>query len=175
MPLRSGFLVATVLFLAGIAAGWFFVQSTEPLLRPALENLIETAEKAAGTEGELRQVNLAGFIFLNNLLVAAILVMVGHVAFALPAVFVLAANGALLGLVARTAGIPLTAIAAGIAPHGVIELPTLLFAAGFALALAANQIKGREIPGIAQRLGFLFRVIDPLLLLAAVLEVYLTP
>jgi|Deesub1362A_J573_1020465.scaffolds.fasta_scaffold00080_88 stage II sporulation protein M len=178
LNLRRGFLAATVIFVLSIAAGWAFAQEAEPLLRPGLENLLDAAEKSARINPEFRSLALTSFIFLKNLSVAAILVLVGHVVFALPTIFILGINGTLIGLLARVfieSGIPPLAFVAGIAPHGVIELPALLLAAGFAFALMARRIGGKPAPGVGNRFGFLLRVIAPPLLLAAVLEVYLTP
>jgi stage II sporulation protein M len=176
--LHRGFLAAATLFAFSIAAGWLFSQSLAPVLLPSLENLVETAERAKELNPEVRSLALAIFIFLKNLSVAAILVLIGHVVSALPTIFILSVNGALIGLIARLfieAGFPPLAFVAGVAPHGIIELPAIFLAAGFALTLAAKRTKGAMIPGLVNRLGFLLRVIAPLLIMAAVLEVYLTP
>lgn len=178
LNLGRGFLLATAFFALSIATGWLFSQEVEPFLRPGLENLVGAAEKSVGIDPELRSAALAGFVFLKNLSVAAILVLVGHVAFAVPTLFILAVNGAVIGLLARLfldAGLPPLAFVAGVAPHGVIELPALLLTAGFAFALAGRRLKGKTVPGLSPRFGFLFRIVTPLLLLAAVLEVYVTP
>lgn len=179
LNLRQGFLAATVLFTAAMAGGWLFSQAAAPLLLPALENMAAAVEQAGEINTELGQVTLAVFIFLKNLSVAAVVVLFGYVLFALPTVFVLLVNGALLGLLARLfiteAGHSPMAFVAGIAPHGVIELPAILLAAGFALALAARRFQNRSIPGLGQRFGFLFRVIAPLLFLAAIIEAFVTP
>jgi len=176
--LRRGFLAATLFFVLSIAAGWLFAQELDPVLRPGLENLLGAAERSTQVDSQYQSVALTAFIFLKNLSVAAILVLIGHVAFAAPTIFTLLVNGALIGLLARLfieGGLDPLAFAAGIAPHGVVELPALLLAAGFAFALAAKRLRGKTVPGLGSRLGFLLRVIAPLLLMAAVLEVYLTP
>lgn len=178
LHLGTGFLVAVMIFAAGAVAGWVFSQAIAPLLLPSLENLVGSAEKTMGLNPEIRHLALTTFIFLKNLSVAAILVFVGYVVLALPTVFILVVNGTLVGLLARLfieAGMSPTTFVAGIAPHGIIELPALFLAAGFALALTAQRLKGRGIPGPVRRLGFLLRAITPLLAVAAVVEVYITP
>ncbi|MEW6458974.1 MAG: stage II sporulation protein M [Bacillota bacterium] len=178
LHLGTGFLAAVIIFTAGTVAGWAFSQAIAPLLVPSLENLIATAEKTMGLNPEIGHLALSAFIFLKNLSVTAILVFVGHVACALPAMFILVVNGLLVGLLARyfvEAGLPPAAFVAGIAPHGVIELPALFLAAGLALAIAAQRLKGGVTPGFGRRLDFLLRVVTPLLAAAAVVEVYITP
>lgn len=178
LDLRRGFLAASLVFAASIIAGWIFAYEAEPLLRPSLENLASVADQTAAIGAEFRSLTMAAFVFLKNLSVTAILVLVGHVVLALPAVFILTINGALIGLLARLlteSGLSPLSFIAGIAPHGIIELPALLLAAGFAFAMAARRLKTRSVPGILGRLGFLLRVIAPLLLAAAVIEIYITP
>lgn len=176
--LGAGFLAALLVFTAGTAAGWVYPQVFAPLLWPSLENLLAAAEKTMDLNPQAEYLALSAFIFLKNLSVAALLVVFGHVVFALPAVFILAVNGVLVGFLARhlvEAGLPPAAFVAGIAPHGVIELPAIFLAAGLALAIAALRLKKRATPGVIERLGFLLRVVTPLLVAAAIVEVYITP
>lgn len=121
-------------------------------------------------------------IFLKNFLACTVSVLLG-LGLGLMPLMVVTSNGFLLGIVAygvlQREG--LLYLAAGILPHGVIELPVVLLciAVGFRLGyLVALSILGEkadlaEETRIAVRL-LLLRFM-PLLLLAAFIETFITP
>jgi len=96
---------------------------------------------------------------------------------------VVTSNGFLLGVVAYSAVQKSGAVflAAGILPHGIFELPAVLFSIslGFrlgyllALTLAKEKVDLSGETRMAVRL--LWRYITPLLFLAAAIETFITP
>ena len=130
----------------------------------------------------LPKLQLAAAIFLNNA-IKALLVIAGGVAFGVfPVIFILA-NGAALGIVLaasmRSRGL-LPAMVA-ILPHGIFELPAILLASSMGLLLGGCAIKKlfrradvslRSELAIAMR--FFARIVLPLLVIAAVVEAFLT-
>jgi len=176
--LRNGFLAAAVLFAGSIALGACFPEAAGRFVGPSLESLSNAAQASRALAPGLREAVLAGGIFLKNLSVAVFLLAAGHLLLALPACLVIVANGLLLGfmgVVLEQQGVSPWAFALGLAPHGVIELPAILLAAGYALSTACFRFRGREAPRLAKRMAFLLKVILPMLAAAAVIEVYLTP
>ena len=121
-------------------------------------------------------------IFLKNLLASAMAMLLG-LGLGLIPLLVVTSNGFLLGVVAHGAVQQggLLILAAGILPHGIIELPAVLasIAMGFrlgyllALTLAREKVDLAGETRIAVRI--LWRYITPLLLLAAAIETFITP
>jgi stage II sporulation protein M len=112
-----------------------------------------------------------------------LLVIVGGIALGLFPVIFLLANGAALGFVLsasmRSRGV-LTALLA-ILPHGIFELPAILLATSMGLLLGGCAIKKLFRPGeisisseLALALRFFVRIVVPLLVIAALVEAFLT-
>ncbi|MEX0672713.1 MAG: stage II sporulation protein M [Candidatus Paceibacterota bacterium] len=124
------------------------------------------------------------FIFFNNVTKVFGAMMLGSL-FAIVPTLSLIVNGFVLGLVfsyslAATGG-PLAFIAA-VVPHGIFELPAFIVASAVGLLLGVCVIKrvrhevGTSITSLYIWSGQLFIIlIAPLLLVAAMIEVYVTP
>lgn len=125
---------------------------------------------------------LAAAIFLNNALKTLVAIVSGPLFGVIPGIFLLA-NGAALGIAltisAQSRGLWISFLS--IAPHGVLELPAVFLGAGIGLKLGAHAFK--SIFGKAQMtlgtemlhgLKFFSTVIAPLLLVAALIEAFLT-
>jgi stage II sporulation protein M len=121
-------------------------------------------------------------IFLKNLLASAMAALLG-VGLGLMPLMVVTSNGFLLGIVGY--GVVQKAgwlyLAAGILPHGIIELPVVLvsiaigFRLGHLLALSILREKA-DLSGEARvAVRFLVRWVAPLLFLAAAIETFITP
>jgi len=121
-------------------------------------------------------------IFLKNLLSCAMAILLG-LGLGLVPLLVVTSNGFLLGIVSygaiQKAGV--LYLLAGILPHGIIELPTVLLsiAIGFRLGhLLIFALLGEEadLSGETRMaVHFLLRWIMPLLLVAAAIETFITP
>ena len=130
----------------------------------------------------LPKLPLAGAIFLNNT-IKALLVILGGVALGLFPVIFLLANGAALGFVLaasiRSRGV-LAALLA-IVPHGIFELPAIFLATSMGLLLGRCMIKKLFRSGdtsigneLTLALKLFARIVVPLLVIAALVEAFLT-
>lgn len=125
---------------------------------------------------------LALAIFLNNGLKTLAVIVLGTFGGILPLIFLLV-NGYVLGLVlhASLQSRGLFVFFLAIAPHGLFELPAILLGTSIGLRLGAQAIRrllgkeeialGREV---ARGLRFFVTVIVPMLLLAALIEAFVT-
>jgi uncharacterized membrane protein SpoIIM required for sporulation len=177
-------LLATALFAAGTAFGfvaaWFdpaarayLLPTDMPMIHPATEGEEDTTP--LHTTGELAA--FSSFLFTHNLTVSLVAFALG-LTFGIGTAWLLFSNGLVLGALAAVFGEAgqFTALATGILPHGVLEIPACLLggAAGFLLARAL--IRARPWPRLEElvRSGkeamLLAAGCVPLLLAAAVLE-----
>ena len=121
-------------------------------------------------------------IFLKNLLASAMAMLLG-LGLGLIPLMVVTSNGFLLGIVGygavQKAGFLF--LAAGILPHGIIELPVVLvsiaigFRLGYLLALTLAKEKVDLSGETRMAIHFLWRWVTPLLFLAAAIETFITP
>lgn len=121
-------------------------------------------------------------IFLKNLLASAMAMLLGLGLGIIP-LLVVSSNGFLLGIVGHSAlekAGPLF-LAAGILPHGIIELPCVLvsiaigFRLGYLLALTIAREETELSTETRIAIHFLGFWIAPLLLFAAAIETFITP
>jgi stage II sporulation protein M len=121
-------------------------------------------------------------IFLKNFLACAMSVLLG-LGFGLVPLLVLTSNGFMIGVVSYSIihKQGLLYLMAGIVPHGIIELPTVLLgiSLGFRLGyLLALTILGEKVDLAGETriaVHFLVRWFLPLLFLAAAIETFITP
>ncbi len=121
-------------------------------------------------------------IFLKNLLASATAMLLG-VGLGLMPLMVVTSNGFLLGIVGY--GVVQKEgwlyLAAGILPHGIIELPVVLvsiaigFRLGHLLALSILREKADLSGETRTAVHFLARWVAPLLFLASAIETFITP
>ncbi len=121
-------------------------------------------------------------IFLKNLLASAMAMLLG-LGLGLIPLMVVISNGFLLGIVGYAAvqKAGFLFLAAGILPHGIIELPTVLvsiaigFRLGYLLTLTLAKEKADLSGETKVAIRFLVRYVAPLLFLAAAIETFITP
>lgn len=121
-------------------------------------------------------------IFLNNAFVSLLFLVFGLVLGIFPVLFI-ASNGYVVGVIAylvvQEKG--LLFILLGLLPHGILELPMVFLAAAIGLRLGHqvfSALIGRPTQvkkELKEGLGFYFRWIMPLLLVAAIIETFITP
>lgn len=173
------FLAASImLFAAGAALGTIIAHEVPGLSDYFAATLAEFVKMFAG----MPRWKLAGAIFLNNALKTLMAILLGMAFGVVPGIFLLA-NGVALGV-----ALSLSVQARGlwpsllsILPHGVLELPAVFLGTSIGLLLGIQTIKrllgrseitlGTELPNAMR---YYFTVILPLLLLAALVEAYLT-
>jgi stage II sporulation protein M len=177
--LRPFAVASVLLFCAAALAGSFAILYVPQLAHQLQELLKEFAQMFRG----LPRLQLAVAIFFNNSLKTLVVILLGPLLGVAPAVFLIM-NGAILGAV-----VPMAAASKGvwsslmtILPHGLLELPAILLGTSIGLRLGAHLY--RRWAGTADRsllaelgdgLCIYFSIIVPLLMLAAAVEVYITP
>ena len=121
-------------------------------------------------------------LFTNNLRAMLLGVLYGFIPFlSLPAL-ALGVNAAILGMLASLIDGQWLLLAAGILPHGIFELPALFLSLAAGLCLCKNinvyirkNEKGVMKPLLLNILRVVVLLVLPLLVIAAVMETYVTP
>lgn len=124
-------------------------------------------------------------IFAQNLRAMLAAVLYGFIPYLFLSALVLGTNSMILGFVGAhyvNNGHSLLLYLAGILPHGIFELPALVLAITCGLYLCAcvtrrirTHAKGTLVPALIQILRVVIMQILPLLLVAALVEAYVTP
>jgi stage II sporulation protein M len=166
------------LFTFGIVVGVASVYQVPALADHFAETLANFVKTFAG----MPRWQLAIAIFLNNSLKTLMAILLGTVLGIVPVLFLLA-NGIALGVAISLSlqARGLWASLVSIMPHGVFELPAVFLGTSIGLMLGIRSIRrflGR--PGatinaeLSHGLKYYFTVILPLLLLAALVEAFVT-
>ncbi len=121
-------------------------------------------------------------IFFNNALTAAMTLIFGFI-FGIFPLLVILSNGIILGILAFSTQDTSSwgTFIMGILPHGIIELPLIILTAGLGIKIGSLVIKkvfkkqGCIKEEIFMIFTFFVKVIIPLLLIAAAIEVFITP
>ena len=177
--LRPFAVVSVLLFCVAALAGGLAIIYVPQLATQLQQLLQQFAQIFRG----LPRLQLAIAIFFNNSFKTLLVILLGPLLGLAPAILLLV-NGAILGAV-----LPVAAATRGlwesimtIVPHGVLELPAIFLGTSIGLRLGAHA--WRRLAGTADKtlfaelgdgLRIYFSLIVPLLLVAAAVEVYLTP
>ncbi len=172
-------LLAIVIFIISLIAG---LQASPELASGAMEELLQTIKPILETLGFLGPLALLFLIFVNNAIKALAAIGLGILLGIPPLIFV-AANGFMLGaavsVLKSTVGYGL--IAAGLAPHGIIEIPLLLLASALGLRVGWESLRfliGQKSSMRAQLRNGVWIYIKWILaglFIAALIEVFITP
>jgi stage II sporulation protein M len=176
--LRPYLTASVLLFTAGIVIGLMIVSSF-PGLGDYFEQTISAFVK---TFAGLPRLKLAAAIFLNNAVKTLLAIFLGTIVGVIPVCFLLA-NGVALGIAwslsANSRGIWFSLLS--IVPHGVLELPAVFLGTSIGLMIgvqALKQLTGKSNTNISaelvQGLRYFCTVILPLLLVAALVEAFVT-
>jgi uncharacterized membrane protein SpoIIM required for sporulation len=176
-----------VVLVASLALGWSYA-SHYPLPPQAiqLQDLSHDVFEKPPAIGFLPTFSTSG-IFLNNVRALLLAVLLAILSLGVLAFFPLMVPIGLIGLLMGEGPIvgynPFLFFAAFVLPHGIAELPAAIIATAFALRVGASMVSPPSNLTVGEGLllaladfakVFLFLVL-PLLLLAAFLEVNLTP
>ncbi len=119
-------------------------------------------------------------IWARNTLVAALNITLGPILGLFP-IFTVIINGFIIGGVVSAVAEQISVEAAfkGIAPHGIIELPTFIYSAIIGIKLGKKaydyRFKGRELTNMyISSLKLIPKYIVPLLMIAALIEAFIT-
>jgi stage II sporulation protein M len=117
----------------------------------------------------------------NNTIKSLLFMFGGLLGGVLPLFFVIF-NGFTVGWVAYDLGMSrgLVYVVAGLAPHGIVEIPTILLAMSMGMSLGYTVLsslrgQGNVVKELRLAAGFFITRVFPLLILAAILEVTVTP
>lgn len=121
-------------------------------------------------------------LFANNLRAIVLGVLYGFIPFLYLPALALGVNAAILGMLASLIDGQWLLLAAGILPHGIFELPALFLSLAAGLCLCKNinvyirkNEKGVMKPLLLNILRVVALLVLPLLVIAAVMETYVTP
>jgi len=145
---------------------------------------IEAVKKLIEQIGPISDSSFENFvkIFTNNSMVALFMFLSG-LFFGLGPWFIMAFNGLMVGLVVlavHRSGMPLGQILLGLLPHGVIEIPAIAIAGVAGIVWYRELVRGEGEPAERFKRGAvegvkLFLLSVALLLVAALIEAYVTP
>jgi stage II sporulation protein M len=172
------FIGLTVLAFMASAMMGYFAASADSELAASWMNELEMLKWIMG----LHPLLIMLIIFLKNLIACAMSVLLG-LGFGLVPLLVLTTNGIMIGIVSyfivHKQGV--LYLLAGIVPHGIIELPTILLgiSIGFRLGyLLVFTLLGEKVDLTKETriaVYFLIKWFVPLLFLAAAIETFITP
>lgn len=121
-------------------------------------------------------------LFTNNLRAMVLGVLYGFIPFLYLPALALGVNAAILGMLASLIDGQWLLLATGILPHGIFELPALFLSLAAGLCLCKNinvyirkNEKGVMKPLLLNILRVVVLLVLPLLVIAAVMETYVTP
>ena len=168
------FLLCSLLFTFSLAMGYILGDN---MSGAALQDLLGTFPDISN----MSIIELFGFVAANNTIKSLLFMLGGLLGGVLPLFFVVF-NGFFIGWVtySLSSSIGLGFVVAGLMPHGVFEIPAILLAMSMGVSLgyaALNSLRGAgSLWGEARTaLGFFLTRVLPLLVLAAVIEVTITP
>ncbi|MBE0521198.1 MAG: stage II sporulation protein M [Candidatus Methanoperedenaceae archaeon] len=176
--LRKYIFAITAVFIISVVIGVFAsIRDPESSLK-----YFEAFGESFGWIKDLDPLAIMMIIFLNNALKSLVALVLGIGLGIIPVVFI-SVNGIMLGMIADLVFREMGAafVLAALLPHGIIEIPMILLSAGIGLRLGHIMylsLKGERTDlknELKQGIGFFMRRIVPLLLLAAVIETFITP
>jgi uncharacterized membrane protein SpoIIM required for sporulation len=185
--------VGVLVFLAIITlwAGFQWTVSTIPdhldMTSPAaVETLSERFEHSTTLIGMGQNLS-ALFIFSHNIRAVGLILLAGLVSFSVLGMLVYIVNlstvGALLGVFQLLGYSPVTLTVNGLLPHGIFEVPALILASAAMLRIGVVLVTpqmGRSMGEVVLELladwtKIVLGLVVPLLLIASVVESYITP
>lgn len=185
------YLIASLIaFAAGWAAGATGYGGMDRLAEQTMEGMRELAGVIGSADNP--QLMLFLFIFINNAVKAVMFVLSGALLGVIP-IFVLIANGTVLGWLLQNPVNPemggLELFAKGILPHGIVELPALIIACAYGIRFGFLLVRcllmsfvptrreqaGEELRRFLAMLVPLMIILTAAMLIAAVIETTITP
>lgn len=139
--LRHYIILSTVILVAGMVVG---------ATNSALDNFIQGQLAALGEVAneinsmENSSLRFMVFIFFNNAIKAIVVMYIGSLFGIVPLVF-LAVNGMVIGYVINIAaeeGLLFTIVFKGLLPHGILEIPAILFACAYGMRFGKLMFSG---------------------------------
>ncbi|MGG1519940.1 stage II sporulation protein M [Paenibacillus oryzisoli] len=187
IDMKHYFVVVLVVFAISFYLGWANSDRYSFFLEGQLQGLKSVSQSLSAKENP--QIWYFIFIFLNNAVKSILIIFLGLFFGVLP-LYMLVANGMILGYVLslQTNESTLSVVLKGILPHGIIEIPVILIACAYGLKVgmlvwkmgaqlflpAERRTARRELANVFRLSKSLIVAIVALLLLAAIIESTLT-
>ena len=179
------FIIAALFFCIGTITAVLFVGNEQLFVGDLTESQYKALQDMAEIVFGGSPLQGIMFLLVNNLL-ASLMVMLLGVIMGIPTLLGLFSNGALLGSVAASLaneGVPVFSfMLLGVVPHGIFELPAFFISAAFGLKVGFHLIfplpgkkRGESLVTIWREYWSVFPLILKLLVLAAIIEVLVTP
>lgn len=166
-------------FIISIFLGYILAHAypdkTKEIIYESLKNIIEPTKDYSSFQ-------LFGFIFFKNATIALIGIFLGII-FGIVPVLIIIFNGLVLGIIAYIflEQFNMLVLLAGILPHGIIEIPALIFSAanGIWLWRTFYRYVRYDENNLKKEFTLIFKffvlIIIPMLVLAALIETFITP
>jgi uncharacterized membrane protein SpoIIM required for sporulation len=183
--------VLLILAVVTLWGGFYWTITTVPefvdVASPeAMQSISERFERSTTLVG-LGQNFSASFIFTHNVRAVGLILLAGLISFSVLGMLVYIVNlttvGILLGVFQLLGYSPVTLTVSGLLPHGIFEIPALILASAAMLRIGVVMVTpqmGRSLGEVVLELladwtKIVIGVVVPLLLIAAVIETYVTP
>ncbi len=160
------------------------VFENNPETEQSLLNYINELFAAVDIIDEQGKINFS-LLFANNLSASLYIIGYGLIPFLFLPIFAVLLNAAIVGIVGAlslSSGLSVVAFVMGILPHGIFEIPAICLAAALGCTLCKDimnvVLNTKERPPfkslVYEKLKLLALIVIPLLLVAAVIEAYVT-
>jgi uncharacterized membrane protein SpoIIM required for sporulation len=171
-----------------VAAYYYTLDFLDPsrFTSAEMERALDAASKFITSDKPFDEISVS-FLFFNNLRVELIMLFLGIFTFGVAAVLIFIINfgviGAALAVTQLLGFSPQVVFAAGILPHGIFELPSLLLVGAASLYMGVRMVTPSSQESISevilQTLADWFKIAFglafPLLFVAALIESHITP
>jgi uncharacterized membrane protein SpoIIM required for sporulation/ABC-type transport system involved in multi-copper enzyme maturation permease subunit len=182
------FWITVLIGLGSIFAAYFFVSSNLKNTIIPEEQLNETIDAMrAFLFSDMSTTISTGMLFWHNLRAELVMLLLGIFSFGVLSILAFIANfaliGAVLGVLPSLGISPVLVFLSGILPHGIVELPSVIFICAAVLHMGLRLVTPEEgrsigetmIVTFADVIKVLIAVCVPLLILAALIEANITP
>ncbi len=173
----KAFALLTLVFLMSVYYGYSIAKENPEFYKNYIEQFFSKFKFIKNYSSEM----LVLVIFCNNAIKSLVFMLTGFFFGIAPLVFI-AANGFLLGLVLaiKEQSMGIFNVLMLIVPHGILEIPAVLLASSQGVVLGYRfyeaLFKGKEFRVyVIDSIKFYLKFVLPILLIAAFVEVYVTP
>ncbi|WP_129598927.1 stage II sporulation protein M [Methanohalophilus profundi] len=178
ISLKGLFVLSVAVFFISAVAGYIYTSMNPASAEVSLQEL----QSLVDIIKELSPLQIMLFIFLNNALKSLAVILLGVSLGVIPLLF-LAYNGYVLGAVAHVAGAEegLLFVLLAIIPHGLIELAMIFISVAIGVRIGLTtlaKLRGQTVSvkqEITAGVAVFLRFVAPLLLVASVIETFVTP
>ncbi len=165
------------IFFASAYIGYTSAKENLDLFKGYLEKFFSGFEFLKGYRSEV----LVLIIFLNNAIKSLVFMLAGFF-FGIAPILFIATNGFLLGIVlaVKEVDFGFFRVLSFVVPHGIFEIPAVILASAQGVLLGyrfyESLFKGKEFKRhVKDSVVFYLKYVIPILLIAAFMEVYVTP